>query len=39
MLAIQKKIKNSLIEVALDYLAAGIDPTKSTIFVQSQILL
>lgn len=32
-----EKIKNSLIEVALDYLAVGIDPTKSTIFVQSQI--
>lgn len=33
----REKIKNSLIEVALDYLAVGIDPTKSTIFVQSQI--
>ena len=32
-----EKIKNSLLEVALDYLAVGIDPTKSTIFVQSQI--
>ncbi len=32
-----EKIKNSLIEVALDYLAVGIDPTKSTNFVQSQI--
>lgn len=32
-----EKIKNSLIEVALDYLAVGIDPAKSTIFVQSQI--
>lgn len=32
-----EKIRNSLIEVALDYLAVGIDPTKSTIFVQSQI--
>ena len=32
-----EKIRKSLIEVALDYLAVGIDPTKSTIFVQSQI--
>lgn len=32
-----QKIRNSLIEVALDYLAVGIDPTKSTIFIQSQI--
>lgn len=32
-----EKIKNSLIEVALDYLAVGIDPKLSTIFVQSQI--
>ncbi|UQS82295.1 tryptophan--tRNA ligase [Bombilactobacillus folatiphilus] len=32
-----EKIQNSLIEVALDYLAVGIDPSKSTIFVQSQI--
>lgn len=27
-----EKIRNSLIEVALDYLAVGIDPEKSTIF-------
>lgn len=32
-----EKIRNSLIEVALDYLAVGIDPQKSIIFVQSQI--
>ncbi|MDN7146047.1 tryptophan--tRNA ligase [Liquorilactobacillus mali] len=32
-----EKIRKSLIEVALDYLAVGIDPAKSTIFVQSQI--
>ena len=32
-----EKIRNSLIEVALDYLSVGIDPTKSTIFIQSQI--
>lgn len=30
-------IRNSLIEVALDYLAVGIDPNKSNIFIQSQI--
>ena len=32
-----EKIRNSLTEVALDYLAVGIDPSKSTIFIQSQI--
>ena len=32
-----EKIRKSLIEVALDYLAVGIDPEKSTIFVQSQV--
>lgn len=32
-----EKIRNSLIQVALDYLAVGIDPEKSTIYVQSQI--
>ncbi len=32
-----EKIRNSLIQVALDYLAVGIDPKKSTILVQSQI--
>lgn len=32
-----EKIRKSLIEVALDYLAVGIDPAKSTIFVQSAI--
>lgn len=32
-----EKIKNSLIQVVLDYLAVGLDPKKSTIFVQSQI--
>ena len=30
-------IRNSLKEVALDYLAVGIDPSKSNIFIQSQI--
>lgn len=32
-----EKIKNSLIQVALDYLAVGLDSKKSIIFVQSQI--
>lgn len=32
-----EKIRKSLIEVALDYLAVGLDPKKSTIFVQSAI--
>ncbi|ULG75218.1 tryptophan--tRNA ligase [Macrococcus brunensis] len=32
-----EKIKNSLIEVALDYLSVGIDPSQSNIFIQSQI--
>jgi tryptophanyl-tRNA synthetase len=32
-----EKIKENIIEVVLDYLAVGIDPAKSTIFVQSQI--
>ncbi len=31
------KIRRNLVEVALDYLAAGLDPEKCTIFVQSQI--
>lgn len=32
-----EKIRKSLVEVTLDYLAVGIDPAKTTIFVQSQI--
>ncbi len=32
-----KKIQDNLLEVALDYLAVGLDPNKSTIFIQSQI--
>ena len=32
-----EKIQKSLIQVALDYLAVGIDPEVSTVFVQSQI--
>jgi len=30
-------IRKSLTEVALDYLAVGIDPSKSNVFIQSQI--
>ena len=32
-----EKIRQNLIEVALDYLAAGLNPDKCTLFVQSQI--
>ena len=32
-----EKIRQNIIEVALDCLACGIDPTKSTIFIQSQV--
>mgnify|MGYP002594806981 CR=1 FL=1 len=32
-----EKVRQNVLEVALDYLACGIDPKKSTIFVQSQI--
>lgn len=31
------KVKNNIIEVALDYLACGLDPKKCTIFIQSLI--
>lgn len=32
-----KKIQESIFEVGLDYLAVGLDPSKSTVFIQSQI--
>lgn len=32
-----EKIRQNIIEVALDYLSAGLDPEKSTLFIQSQI--
>ncbi|MBQ2778179.1 MAG: tryptophan--tRNA ligase [Bacteroidaceae bacterium] len=32
-----EKVRQNIIEVALDYLSVGIDPTKSTIFIQSQV--
>jgi tryptophanyl-tRNA synthetase len=31
------KVRNNVIEVALDYLAVGIDPKLTTIFIQSQV--
>src|SRR5437868_11094751 len=30
-------IRQSVIEIATDYLAAGIDPNRSTIFIQSEV--
>ena len=30
-----EKIRQNIIEVALDYLACGLDPAKSTLFIQS----
>jgi tryptophanyl-tRNA synthetase len=32
-----EKIRQNIIEVALDYLSAGLDPDKCTLFIQSQI--
>ena len=32
-----EKVRQNVIEVALDYLSAGLDPAKTTIFIQSQI--
>ena len=32
-----EKIRQNIVEVALDYLAAGLDPEKCTLFIQSQI--
>ena len=32
-----KKVRESIVEVGLDYLSVGLDPSKSTIFIQSQI--
>lgn len=31
------KVRQNILEVALDYMSAGLDPSKSTLFVQSQI--
>ena len=32
-----EKVRQNILEVALDYLSCGLDPEKSTIFIQSQI--
>ena len=32
-----EKVRKNIIEVALDYLACGLDPAKTTIFVQSMV--
>lgn len=32
-----QKVKDNILEVALDYLAVGLDPDKVTIFIQSEI--
>lgn len=32
-----EKVRQNIIEVALDYLSCGIDPVKSVIFIQSQV--
>ena len=32
-----EKVRNSVLEVAMDYLSVGIDPKKTSIFIQSQI--
>ncbi len=32
-----EKVRENIIEVALDYLSVGLDPAKSTLFIQSQI--
>lgn len=32
-----EKVRDNILEVALDYLAVGLDPSKTTIFIQSQI--
>lgn len=32
-----EKVRQNVVEVALDYLSVGLDPTKSTLYIQSQI--
>ena len=32
-----EKIRQNILEVALDYLSCGLDPAKSTLFIQSQV--
>ena len=32
-----EKVRQNIIEVALDYMSAGLDPAKTTLFIQSQV--
>lgn len=32
-----EKVRQNIIEVALDYLSCGLDPERTTIFIQSQV--
>ena len=32
-----EKVRQNIVEVALDYLSAGLDPARSTLFIQSQV--
>lgn len=32
-----EKVRQNIVEVALDYLSVGLDPAKSTLFIQSQV--
>lgn len=32
-----EKVRQNIIEVALDYMSAGLDPEKTTLFIQSQV--
>ncbi len=32
-----EKVRQNVVEVALDYMACGLDPEKSTLFIQSQV--
>ena len=33
-----EKVRQNILEVALDYLSVGLDPSISTLFIQSQIV-
>ena len=32
-----EKVRRNILEVALDYMSVGLDPEKSTMFIQSQV--
>ena len=32
-----EKVRQNILEVAMDYMSAGLDPEKSTLFIQSQV--